>query len=1439
MKKHNFIFFIACFFIINSFVIAQNCLPGVTVIETQEMMDNFPVMSSNCKIIEGSLNIGQLTGGSSTVTNLNGLRFIERIKGDLIIRSNYYLTDLSGLNNLIEVEGDVYINGNNTLTSLANFEKLVRVKGDLRITDNIALAEISGFNQLASIEGELYSFGMYNLLSINGFKNLKVLGSLTLSYLQRLENFPVFPNVQYNDSSSIEINSLPKLTSLNNLFGNTNVINSLSIVNCDGLLNIDALQSLEIVKEMIHLQQLPNVTHLNGLGNLKECGTLKLFNLQNVSTLLPLSKCTKINGSLEIVSNPKLTNLKGLENVSPSHMKANLQGYKLVLTSNSSLAVCSEICPIIALPHNEKLISNIKDCATEEKAWVACGLHKCQVGKLNFTTQADIDSFIIKNFDCRYIIGDVCIGDCGPGYVKGSITNLSGLARIDTILGNLTIRNTDNFKMGQFIYLDAIIGDLIVEDNQNISFVNFGNPVTGSLIYRRNAIGNYDVPSLRKIKKIGGSLILEENTGNPTLENFEELTEVGGDIRIVGNKELTYLPRFEKNFRVLGSVIIENNDKLVGIVNKFPVDHIIGNLKYINNPSTVTLNIPIDSIKGNIEINNIPLFSGNGFEYLAYVGGNFELNNCNSYFFTSLDSIKYIGGNFSISNCQKLENFKVFIKLSRVNGSVLIEGNPDLIALDGLSTIDPASINFRGKEPYDLVIKNNPKLVDCDVFSFCSLLSLSNKKILIENNNGKCTNIDSLTEDCKIIECPIDIKIYKQKDIDNFAELYSKCNYAYFIEIRSLSTDRIKNLKGLESLKCIEGDLSLYNNDITNLEGLQNVEKIQGDLNLDSNNSMVDFNGLQNCRSIRKLFISGFSPKLNGLENLEKLNELYLFLSSMKNLKGFKKLDTIRTIRVTFHKVDLDFEGLENIRYFENLLCDGNKANFRLGSLDNLNLDNGPKSIYFFNNTKFTSCNSRFLCRALKRPNVSLVFESNGTNCKTKADIDCKWTAATVQAFFDKNQNGIQEFGEHGIPDIKFKLDGETLLYPSNQDGIAEVICNEGQSYNLRVVPNISEWRVTSLNNQVSFLFQGAIQSDTIYKFGLYPLTEVHDLSVVTNSTPTRCLEKASFETIYRNTGVYNEAGELVIYYDPTITYISSIPFPIQVDTTSHRIIYRYQDLEPYEHRIITTNFTMPAFTNGNQLVSVNTEINNKFSSNTPISKNHSFESLIRCSYDPNDKNVSPIGRQGIVRLGEPLEYIIRFQNTGNSYAKDVVIVDTLDSSFDLESFELINASHKVKVKIDGNKVQFLFNEIYLIDSVTNEKESHGFVSFRIQTKKEIVNSLKVANRASIYFDLNSPILTNTIESNLVKDYTSVPHFENSKYSFAPNPNSGTFYLIHKTKDCLASTIECYDLNGRMLQSNLNFDFDQVEIKLNYKGIVIIKVIDCNGKIEFFRVLVS
>lgn len=86
------------------------------------------------------------------------------------------------------------------------------------------------------------------------------------------------------------------------------------------------------------------------------------------------------------------------------------------------------------------------------------------------------------------------------------------------------------------------------------------------------------------------------------------MTEVGGDIHIVGNKELTYLPRFEKNFRVLGSVIIENNDKLVGIVNRLPVDHIIGNLKYINNPSTVTLNIPIDSIKGNIEIKTFLCF---------------------------------------------------------------------------------------------------------------------------------------------------------------------------------------------------------------------------------------------------------------------------------------------------------------------------------------------------------------------------------------------------------------------------------------------------------------------------------------------------------------------------------------------------------------------------------------------------------------------------------------------------------------------------------------------------------------------------------------------------------------------------------------------------------------------------------------------------------------
>src|SRR5690606_37559908 len=83
----------------------------------------------------------------------------------------------------------------------------------------------------------------------------------------------------------------------------------------------------------------------------------------------------------------------------------------------------------------------------------------------------------------------------------------------------------------------------------------------------------------------------------------------------------------------------------------------------------------------------------------------------------------------------------------------------------------------------------------------------------------------------------------------------------------------------------------------------------------------------------------------------------------------------------------------------------------------------------------------------------------------------------------------------------------------------------------------------------------------------------------------------------------------------------------------------------------------------------------------TPASEAVSFEhsSVITCAYDPNDKQVEPIGfgeSHAVDIHTEWLHYIIRFQNTGTDTATNVLITDALDQNLIPSSLQIIGSSH-------------------------------------------------------------------------------------------------------------------------------------------------------------------
>jgi uncharacterized repeat protein (TIGR01451 family) len=135
-------------------------------------------------------------------------------------------------------------------------------------------------------------------------------------------------------------------------------------------------------------------------------------------------------------------------------------------------------------------------------------------------------------------------------------------------------------------------------------------------------------------------------------------------------------------------------------------------------------------------------------------------------------------------------------------------------------------------------------------------------------------------------------------------------------------------------------------------------------------------------------------------------------------------------------------------------------------------------------------------------------------------------------------------------------------------------------------------------------------------------------------------------------------------------------------------------------------------------------------------------------SFDPNDKNAAPTGygpSDHFIDPNTPIEYLIRFQNTGTDTAFRVVIVDTLSSTLDMSTVRPGPSSHPYEFAPTAqNTLVFKFDPIALPDSNINEAASHGFVQFWVNQKPNLPNNTLITNTAHIYFDNNFPVQTNT-----------------------------------------------------------------------------------------------
>lgn len=201
----------------------------------------------------------------------------------------------------------------------------------------------------------------------------------------------------------------------------------------------------------------------------------------------------------------------------------------------------------------------------------------------------------------------------------------------------------------------------------------------------------------------------------------------------------------------------------------------------------------------------------------------------------------------------------------------------------------------------------------------------------------------------------------------------------------------------------------------------------------------------------------------------------------------------------------------------------------------------------------------------------------------------------------------------------------------------------------------------------------------------------------------------------------------------------------------------------------------------------------------------------IVASFDPNEKTVQPsgVGSNHFITANDELDYIISFQNTGTDTAFLVKIIDTLDAAkLDVTTIQPGPASSPYTFTLDGPGVaKFTFNNIFLPDSNVNDAESHGFVKFKIRQKPGNTEGTVINNDARIYFDYNSPVITDntflTIElkEKIYSEVTEpVSYYPNYKVKAWPNPfDDAVNFEVTGTASSENYTLQLYDVMGEMI----------------------------------------
>jgi uncharacterized repeat protein (TIGR01451 family) len=448
-------------------------------------------------------------------------------------------------------------------------------------------------------------------------------------------------------------------------------------------------------------------------------------------------------------------------------------------------------------------------------------------------------------------------------------------------------------------------------------------------------------------------------------------------------------------------------------------------------------------------------------------------------------------------------------------------------------------------------------------------------------------------------------------------------------------------------------------------------------------------------------------------------------------------------------------------------------------------------------------------------------FASGPPECSDKIEL---------VAFIDENSNGVKDTNE-----VNFTYGSFTSLL-NNAGNITNISSPFGTHSIFDSNPiNVYDFGFQIDTEYAPYYTLGTLNYDDINipvgngtQTLFFPITLTQGYNDVSVTIVPIGVPRPGFnyvnKIVYKNLGIVATSGTLTFDKDPNVTLVNLSQNG--TTATSSGFTYNFTGLEPYETRYLYVTMAVPTtvalgdlLTNYSTIAAASNDIN-------LTNNSHSSTQTVVASYDPNDKMESHGEKIQFNQFSQNdyLYYTIRFQNNGTANAINIRIEDFLDARIDEQSIRVVNASHNYIMERVNNKITWNFNYIQLPSFLENADLCKGYVTFKVKLKPGFAIGDIIPNTASIYFDNNSPIITNTFNTEFTSTLANTA-FNSDNFMVYPNPASSLIQISLQHSTETLQNITIYDVLGKSVKeieatnNEMNIDISTLS-----KGVYLVQI---------------